>query len=320
MNKGLAVLAACALLAPASGISQQYPAKPIRIVTGFAPGGPTDIYARLLGQKFIAVWGQQVIVDARPGASGTIATDHLVKSQPDGYTLMVPSFSMAVNASLYAKLPYDIARDIAPVAMVASVGHVLVVHPSVPARSVAELVTLARRQPAALAFSSAGTGTAGHLCGELFNMMAGAKVLHVPYKGMAPAQVDTISGQVSYLFDSMSTALPVIKSGRLRPLGVTTLNRQRNLPEVPTIDEAGLKGFEVGAWCGLIAPAGTPRDIVQKLSTEVSRALRDTEVLARLNALGAEPVDKGPDAFGQHLRAETEKWAKVIKAAGIKLQ
>ncbi len=308
------------LFASASAQAQPYPAKPLRIVVGFAPGGPTDIYARLIGQKLTAAWGQPIIVDARPGASGNIGADLVAKSPPDGYTLLVPSFSIAVNPSLYAKLPYDLMRDFAPVSLYASVGHILLVHPSVPAHNVQELLVLAKKQPGGLLFASAGNGTAGHLAGELFNMMAGVKLTHIPYKGMAPAQTDTIGGQVSMLFDSLSTGLNAIRAKRLRPLAVTTLNRQPSAPEIPTLSESGLKGYEVGAWYGLLAPAGTPRDIVQRLYAEVTRGLREPDARDRFAALGAELVDKNPEAFTEHLRAESIKWRKVVKTAGLRVE
>ncbi len=320
MNGSRFVLALALLLAPCLGAAQQYPVKPIRIVTGFAPGGPTDIYARLIGQKFTAAWGQTVIVDARPGASGNIGADIAAKSPPDGYTLFLPSFSIAVNPSLFSKLPYDLLRDFAPVAMYASVGHVLLVHPSVPAHGVKELIALSRKQPELLTYASAGSGTAGNLAGELFNMMTGLKITHIPYKGMAPAQTDTIGGQVSMIFDSMSTGLTAIRAKRLRPLAVTSLNRQSALPEIPTFSESGLPGYELGAWYGLLAPAGTPRDIVQRLYAEVAKGLREPDARERLKFLGAEFVDKNPQAFGEHLRAEMAKWAKVVKAAGLKVE
>ena len=300
--------------------AQQYPAKPIRIVVGFAPGGPTDIYARLIGQKLTAAWGQPVIVDARPGASGNIGADIVAKSPPDGYTLMLPSFSIAVNPSLYTKLPYDLMRDFAPISMYASVGHILVVHPSVPVRNVQELLALAKKQPASLLYASAGNGTASHLAGELFNMMLGVKLTHIPYKGMAPAQTDAIGGQVSMLFDSLSTALNAIRAKRLRPMAVTTLARQSSAPDIPTLSESGLNGFELGAWYGLLAPAGTPREIVQRLYTEVSRSMREPDARDRFAALGAELVDKNPEAFAEHLRAEIIKWGKVVKAAGMRVE
>ncbi len=312
-------LVAC-LFAPIVAQAQQYPVKPIRIVVGFAPGGPTDIYARLIGQKLTAAWGQPVIVDARPGASGNIGADIVAKSLPDGYTLMLPSFSIAVNPSLYTKLPYDLMRDFAPVIMYASVGHILVVHPSVPARNVQELLALAKKQPSSLIYASAGNGTAGHLAGELFNMMLGVKLTHIPYKGMAPAQTDTIGGQVSMLFDSLSTGLTAIRAKRLRPIAVTTLERQPSAPDVPTLSESGLKGYELGAWYGLLAPTGTPRDIVQRLYSEVRRGVREADVRDRFTALGAELVDKNPEAFAEHLRTEIVKWGKVVKAAGMRVE
>ena len=300
--------------------AQQYPAKSIRIVTGFAPGGPTDIYARLIGQKLTAAWGQTVIVDARPGASGNIAADHVAKSAADGYTLMLPSFSIAVNPSLNNKLPYDLLRDFAPVAMYASVGHILLVHPSVPAHNVQALLALARKPAVNLLYATAGHGTAGHLAAELFNMLGGVKLIHVPYKGMSLAQTDTIGGQVSMIFDSLSTGLTAVRAKRLRPLAVTTLNRQSSAPDIPTLAESGLQGYELGAWYGLLAPAGTPRDIVQRLYTEVSRGVREADARERFAILGAELADKNPEAFGEHLRSEIIKWGKVVKAAGLRVE
>ncbi len=314
------MLCATFLFGSFNAVAQLYPTKTIRIVVGFAPGGPTDIYARLIGQKLTAAWGQPIIVDARPGASGNIGADLVAKSPPDGYTLMVPSFSIAVNPSLYSKLPYDLMSDFAPVIQYASVGHILLVHPAVPARTVPELIALAKKQPGTLTFSSAGHGTAGHLAGELFNMMADVKLRHIPYKGMAPAQVDTIGGQVSMLFDSMSTGLTALRAKRLRPIAVTTLNRQARAPDIPTLSEAGLKGYEVGAWYGLLAPAATPRDIVQRLYAEIARGLKEPDARERFTALGAELVDKNPEAFAEHLRSEIVKWGKVVKAAGMKVE
>lgn len=299
--------------------AQSYPVKPIRIVNGFAAGGPTDIYARLIGQKLTAAWGQQVIVDPRPGASGNIGAEYVAKSTPDGYTLFLPSFSIAVNPSIYPKLGYDVLRDFAPVIQYASVGHILLLHPSVPARNTQELIALGKKQSQNLLFSTAGHGTAGHLAGELFNMMAGVKFTHVPYKGMSLAQTDAIAGQVSMIFDSLSTGLTAVRAKRLRPIAVTTLNRQSAIPEIPTLSESGLKGYELGAWYGLLAPAATPRDIVQKLYAEISRALKEPDARERLANLGAEIVDKNPEGFAEHLRAEVSKWGKVVRAAGMKI-
>ena len=300
--------------------AQPYPAKPIRIVNGFAAGGPTDIYARLIGQKLTAAWGQQVIVDPRPGASGNIGADHVAKSPPDGYTLFLPSFSIAVNPSIFPKLSYDVLRDFSPVIQYASVGHILLLHPSVPARNTKELIALGKKQNSNLLFSTAGHGTAGHLAGELFNMLAGVKFTHVPYKGMSLAQTDAIAGQVSMIFDSLSTGLVAVRAKRLRPIAVTTSNRQSSMPDIPTLSESGLKDYELGAWYGLLAPAGTPRDIVQRLYAEISRALKEPDARERLASLGAELVDRNPEAFAEHLRAEVVKWGKVVRAAGMKIE
>ena len=312
-------LIAALLCSTGHASAQTYPVKTIRIVNGFAPGGPTDIYARLIAQKLTAAWGQQVIVDPRPGASGNIGAEHVAKSTPDGYTLFLPSFSIAVNRSIYPKLGYDVLRDFAPVIQYASVGHILLLHPSVPARNTQELIALGKKQSQNLLFSTAGHGTAGHLAGELFNMMAGVKFTHVPYKGMSLAQTDAIAGQVSMIFDSLSTGLTAVRSKRLRPIAVTTLNRQSAIPDLPTISESGLKGYELGAWYGLLAPTGTPRDIVQRLYGEISRALKEPDSRERLATLGAELVDKNPEGFAEHLRAEVAKWGKVVRAAGMKI-
>lgn len=320
MKRYKCLMAAWCALIPACAFAQSYPVKPIRIVTGFAPGGPTDIYARLIGQKLTAAWSQPVIVDARPGASGNIGADHAAKSAPDGYTLFLPSFSIAVNPSLYSKLPYDVLRDFAPVIQYASVGHVLLLHPSVPAHNVQEFLALARKQSSNLFYATAGNGTAGHLAGELFNMMHGVKLTHVPYKGMSLAQTDVISGQVSMIFDSMSTGLNAIRAKRLRPIAVTSLNRQTSLPDIPTFNESGLKGYELGAWYGLLAPTGTSREIIQRLYSEIARSLKEPDARERFANLGAELVDKNPEAFAAHLRAEVAKWGKVVKAAGLKVE
>ena len=310
-------LLATVLHAPAA-TAQQFPSKPVRIVVGFAAGGPTDVAARVVGQKLAEKLGQQFVVDIRPGAGGNIAAEIVAKSPADGYTLLLPAFAHAVNPSLVAKLPYDADRDFAPVVMVASAANILAIHPSVPARNLNEFIALAKTKPGQLTFGSAGNGSASHLAGELLNMMGGMKLTHIPYKGSAPASTDLIGGQITAAFPGVGIALPHVKQGRLRALGVTSLQRAKAMPDLPTISEAGLKGFEVISWYGLLAPAGTPQDIVQKINSEVLRTMREPDAVERLASFGAEPVDNTPADFGAFIRREIAKWGKVVKTAGIR--
>ena len=306
------------IAAPAPALAQQYPTKPIRIVVGFAAGGPTDIGARIIGQKLTEKWGQQVIVEVRAGAGGNLAAEHVARSAPDGYTLLVPAFAHAVNPSLHAKLPFDPVRDFAPVALFASAANMLAIHPSLPARSVNDFILFAQARPGQLTYGSAGNGTASHLAGELFNMMASTKITHVPYKGQAPASTDLIGGHITAAFPGVAFALPHSKAGRLRALAVASLKRSRYMPELPTLSEAGLKGFEVLSWYGLLAPAGTPPEIVQRLNTEINRSLQEADATERLSSFGAEAVQISAAAFGEFIQNEIRKWAKVIKAAGVR--
>ena len=310
----IAGIACCASLA----LAQPYPSKPIRLVIGFAAGGPSDVAARTIAQKLTEKWGQQVIVDIRPGAGGNIATEIVAKAPPDGYTLLEPAFAHAVNPSLYSKLPFDAVKDFAPILLFASIANVLVVHPSIPAQSVKELVALAKAHPGQLICGSAGNGTASHLALELLNLMGGVKITHVPYKGLAPAHTELMGGQLSMMFDGLVTGLPSVKAGRLRALAVTTLKRWQGAPDIPTMSEAGLAGFEVNSWYGLLAPAGTPREIIMKLNTEVARAVREPDARERLYSIGAEPMDNTPEEFQAYINAEMAKWAKVVKTAGIR--
>jgi tripartite-type tricarboxylate transporter receptor subunit TctC len=311
-----AIMIACALPV----IAQPYPNKPIRLLVGFAAGGPSDVAARTIAQKLNEKWGQPVVVDIRPGASGNIATEIAAKAPADGYTLLEPAFAHAVNPSLYSKLPFDAIKDFAPILMFASIANLLVVHPSIPVQSVKELIAFAKARPDQLTCGSAGNGTSSHLAGELMNMMGGIKVTHVPYKGLAPAHTETIGGQLSMMFDGIVTGLPAVKAGRLRALAVTTLKRWQGAPDIPTMSEAGLAGFEVNSWYGLLAPAGTPREIVMRLNTEVARALREPDARERLYSIGAEPMSTTPEEFGDYINAEMAKWAKVVKAAGIRVE
>jgi tripartite-type tricarboxylate transporter receptor subunit TctC len=300
-------------------LAQQYPAKPIRLLVGFAAGGPSDVAARTIAQKLTEKWGQQVIVDIRPGAGGNIATEIAAKAPPDGYTLIEPAFAHAVNPILYPKLPFDAVKDFAPILLFASIANLLVVHPSIPANSVKELIAFAKARPNQLTYGSSGSGTASHFAGELMNMMGGIKVTHIPYKGLAPAHAEIMGGQLSLMFDGIVTGLPAVKAGRLRALAVTTLKRWQGAPDIPTMSEAGLTGFEVNSWYGLLAPAGTPREIVLRLNSEVARALREPDARERLYSIGAEPMSNTPEEFAAYINAEMVKWGKVVKAAGIRV-
>jgi tripartite-type tricarboxylate transporter receptor subunit TctC len=299
-------------------LAQPYPAKPVRIVVGFAAGGPTDVMARLLAQKLTEKWGQPVVVDVRTGAGGNIAAEAVARSAPDGYTLLLPAFAHAVNPAIYASLPFDTEKDFAPVALLATSANVLAVHPSLPVRSVRELVALAKAKPAQLTYGSAGTATASHLAGELLNSMAGIKLMHIPYKGAAPASVDLVGGHISAAFPGVVLALPLANSGRLRLLGVASLKRSDILPGVPTIAESGVAGFEVLSWYGLLAPAGTPAELVLRLNQDSARVLREADAGERLKAIGAEPGNATPAEFGNYLRNEMAKWARVVRFAGVR--
>ena len=297
-----------------------YPSKPLRIVVGFPPGGNSDFVARAVGRGLGELWGQQVIVDNRPGAGGNVAAEIVAKAPPDGHTLLLGVFAHAVNPSLYAKLPFDALRDFAPVILCASSANILVVHPSLPAKTVRELIALAKAKPGAITYASAGNGTASHLAGELLKMRAGIDIVHVPYRGTGLAHTDLMGGRVTMFFAAMAGTLPSVQAGRLRALGVTTIKRWPGAPNVPTMVEAGMPGFEVNSWSGLLVPAGTPKEIVVRLNTEVARILRSPETAERLYSFGAEAIDNTPEEFAAYINAEFLKWAKVIKAAGLRAE
>ena len=321
-------LAACVAIAalvlastpPASAQTDAYPSKPIRIVVPFPAGGTTDILARAVAQKITEAWGQSVVVDNRPGAGGNIGAELVAKSAPDGYTLLMGTVGThAINTSLYAKMPFDHVKDFTPVVLVAGVPNVLVVHPSVPAKSVAELVAYAKANPGKLNFASSGSGTSIHLSGELFKTSAGVQMTHVPYKGSAPALTDLMGGQVQLMFDNLPSALPHIKAGKLRALAVTSTVRAPTLPDVPTIAESGFPGFEASSWFGLLAPAGTKPEVVAKLNAEVRKWLETPEAREKLASQGANAAGGTPEDFARHIAAETAKWARVVKESGAKV-
>jgi len=302
----------------AAACAQSYPAKPVRLIVPFPAGGIADIYGRLIGNRVAETWGQPVVVENRSGAGGNIGADLAAKSAPDGYTLVMGSIGThAVNVSLFSKLPYDPVRDFAPIALVLEAEGLLVVHPSIPAQNVSELIQLARTRP--LTFASAGMGTASHLAGELFKSMAKIEMTHVPYKGNVPAITDLLAGQTSLLFATMPTVLPQAKAGKLRALATIGAARSAAAPDLPTVAESGLPGFDVTNWIGLFAPAGTPADIVRRWNGEVTRLMQSTEIEARLLREGARFVATTPEQFGAFVRAEIAKWAPVVKASGARV-
>ena len=299
---------------------QAYPTKPVRIVVGFAPGGGTDIVARIIGAKLTELWGQGFVVDNRAGAAGTIAADITAKSPADGYTLIMGHVnSHGIAPNLYKKLPYDAQRDFAMVAYVGYVPNVLVVHPSIPAKNVAELVAIAKAKPNSLNYASSGVGSTQHLAGELFQITTGAKIVHVPYKGSGPAVVDLIAGHVSMNFDTMPPVLPHIRSGKLKALAVTTPQRASQLAQVPTMIESGLKGFEMTNWYGVMAPAKTPRELITRLNTEVNKIMMQPEPKAKLEEVGTQLNPLSPEQFATFLGTEIAKYAKLIKTANVSI-
>ena len=317
-----ALLVMCALGgsgALAQGTPSPYPVKPIRIVVPFPAGGTSDILSRAIGQKLTEEWKQQVIVDPRPGASANIGAEIVVKAPPDGYTLLMASTIHAINPSLYPKLGYDPLRDFTPLTPVAATSQVLTVHPNVPARSVKELIAYAKKNPDVLSYSSAGNGSQPHLTAELFKSMTGIDMLHVPHKGAPPAMLDLLAGQVALTFATAPSAVPHVKAGRLRALGVSTAQRIGALPDVPTIAEAGVRGFEASGWNGLVGPAGMPPAIVDKITTAVTRIVKEPVTARFLSDQGADPVTMTPQEFGAYLEAEMAKWAKVVKVSGAKI-
>lgn len=310
------VLAACTVCSTA--YAQNYPSRPVRFIVPFAAGGSTDIVARTLSTKLTELLGQSVIVDNRPGGGTVIGTESVARSAPDGHTLLVVPAPFTINPSLLSKLPYDPLNDFTPITLINTTPLVVVVNPSVPARNIKELIALAKSKPGALNFGSSGTGGSNHLAGELFNSMAGVKMVHVPYKGNAPALTDLVGGHVDLIFNGLTSAYPLIKSNKLRPLAVTSLQRSAVLPEMPTLDESGLKGFVAVAWNGLAGPAKLPADVVERMANSVRKVLGNQEMRERLKSEGSDPVGSTPAEFTQFIRDEIAKWAKVIKLSGAK--
>jgi tripartite-type tricarboxylate transporter receptor subunit TctC len=297
----------------------QYPTKPIRFILPFPPGGGTDTLARIIGGKLSEGLGQQIVMDNRPGAGANIGAEIAAKTPPDGYTMLMGNVAHAINATLYSKLNYDVLRDFAPVSLIASTPNIVVVHPSVPARSIKELIALAKARPGVLDVASSGPGSSPHLAGELFNNMAGTKMNHVPYKGGGPAVAALVSGEVSVGFATTPSVIHHVKSGKLRGLAVTSAKRASVAPNLPSVSEAGLKGYETGTWYGLLVPSGTPQEAIARLHTEAVKAIKLPDVKERLDATGYDAIGTTPAEFGTFLRSEVDKWAKVVKAAGVRV-
>ncbi|MEK6594251.1 MAG: tripartite tricarboxylate transporter substrate binding protein [Pseudomonadota bacterium] len=310
---------ACFMFLAAGAFAQQnYPQRTVRLVVPSSPGGGTDISARLLAPRLSEYLGQQVIVENRPGAGTMIGGEAVARATPDGYTLLMGISTLAINPAIYRKVPYDAIKDLAPISQAVALSNVLVIHPSLPPRTLKDFIAFAEARPGQLNFASAGVGTSPHLSFELFLVMTGLKITHIPYKGSGPGVVDLVAGHVPMMMPNMLSAQPHIKANRLRALGVTGTKRASGAQDIPTIAEAGVPGYEAAQWYGVLAPAGTPREIIVKLHGMVVRALQSDDVKKRLLTDGADPVGSSPEEFAAFIRAETDKWARVVKAAGIK--
>ncbi len=310
-------LAAAVSLTGAAAHAQSWPTKPISLVVPFPPGGTTDVLARALGERLSKTLGQPVVVDNRPGAGATLGADLVAKARPDGYTLLMGAVHHTIATSVYRKLPYDFQKDFAPVTTVAVVPNVLVINAATPARTLAELVASAKSQPGKLSYGSNGNGTAQHLIGTQFQVMTGTELIHVPYKGSGPLTTDLLGGQIMLSFDTVTPVLPHIRSGKLRALAVTTGKRSSALPDVPTLDEAGLKGFDIGTWFGVLAPAATPKEVVARLNDEMVKVIQSADFRKRMEEIGAEPVGNSAEQMATQIRAETEKFAKLVRDAKV---
>jgi len=296
-----------------------YPSKPIRMIVGFAAGGGTDTTARAIAQKMSAAMGEQVVVDNRPGAAGNVATELVVRGPADGYTILMGTIAaLAINPTLYGNLAFDPIKDLAPVSQAVNSSNILVVHPSVQAKSVQELIALAKAKPGTLNYGSSGIGGTGHLAGVLFDELAGTKMTHVPYKGGGPAMIELVGGQVQLVFATPPTAVPQIKSGKIRGLAVTTLKRSSVMPDLPTISESGLKGYDANNWYGVVVPVKTPKPIITRLNTEIVKALNAPDLKDLFHTQGLDPAPSTPEQFGAYIKSELGRWAKVIKASGAK--
>ncbi len=317
MTVRITTLAACAALIAAPAYAQTYPVKPVRIIVPYAAGGNTDITARAIAEKLSPVFKQQVLVDNRPGASTNIGSDAVARAAPDGYTMLMGGAANAINMSLFAKMPYDTLRDLAPVILCVKGANVLSIHPTVPARNLKELIALAKAKPGQLNFASSGAGSSNRMAGELLKVMAKIDITHIAYKGNTPALADTIGGHVHMIFSGVPSLLPHIESGRLRAIAIGSLKRFSALPKVPTFDESGVKGYEATTWFGLMAPAKTPKDIIARWNAEVDRILKSPDLQKRFIADGLEPMGDTPQAFDKFVRDEIAKYERVVKAANL---
>lgn len=314
----LSVVGASAMAqATTTGSGQSWPSKPISLIVPFPAGGTTDVLARAVGLELSKAVGQPVIVENKPGAGATLGADYVTKARPDGHTILMGAVHHTIATSVYRKLPYDFQKDLVPISTVALVPNVLVVNPNVPAKNVKELLALAKAEPGKLTYGSNGNGTGQHLIGAQFEGMAGVQILHVPYKGSGPLTVDLLGGQITMSFDTITPVLPQIKSGKLRALAVTTIKRSPALPDVPTLDESGLKGFDLGTWFGILAPAATPREIVTRLNTELVKIINSAEFRKKMADIGADPIGNTPEQMARQIKDDTERFAKLVKDAKV---
>jgi len=322
LNRRLAVQAVALAVAMMGGsaMAQAWPSKPITLIVPFPAGGTTDVLARALAEKLTQSLGQTVIVESKPGAGATLGADYVAKAKPDGHTLLVGAVHHTIASSVYKKLPYDLQKDFAPITTIALVPNVLTVNANTPAKNVAELVALLKAKPGHYNYGSNGNGTAQHLIGTQFENLTGTDIAHIPYKGSGPLVTDLIGGQVTMSFDTVTPVLQHIKSGKLRALAVTTAKRSSALPDVPTLEEAGLKGFDIGTWFGVLAPAATPKDVLARLSTETVKAIQSPEFRKRMDEIGAEPIGNTADQMAQQIKGETEKFAKLVKDAKVTIE
>jgi tripartite-type tricarboxylate transporter receptor subunit TctC len=313
-------IALAAAMAGSSAMAQAWPSRPISLIVPFPAGGTTDVLARALAEKLTLSLGQPVIVESKPGAGATLGADYVAKADPDGYTLLVGAVHHTIASSVYKKLPYDFQKDLAPITTIAMVPNVLVVNAGTPAKNVAELVALLKAKPGGYNYGSNGNGTAQHLIGTQFQTLTGTDLAHIPYKGSAPLATDLLGGQVTMSFDTVTPVLPHIQAGKLRALAVTTAKRSAALPDVPTLDEAGLNGFDIGTWFGVLVPAATPKDIVARLNTEMVKVIQSPGFRKRMSEIGAEPIGNSADQMAQQIRSETEKFAKLVRDAKVAIE
>jgi tripartite-type tricarboxylate transporter receptor subunit TctC len=319
-RRRLGIAAAFLLVSAAAAAAEPYPNRIVKLIVPFPAGGSNDVAARIIAPHLEQALGQTVIVDNRPAAGGIVGSDAVAKAPPDGHTLLVVAFPFAVNPSLYAKLPYDTVKDFAPVLLAGQTPNLLVVNPEVPIHSVKELIAAAKAKPGSLSYGSTGSGSSNHLSMELFRTMTGVELVHVPYKGSAPMVTDLLGGHIQVAFDNTPNVLPQVKAGKLRALAITSATRSAMVPDVPTVSEAGVPGYEVGVWFGIVAPAGTPAAVLAKLNTELNRMLAMPDVKQKFADQGVEPVGGSPERFAEHLKAQIEKWTKVVKESGAKVE